>query len=141
MTQHCQDPPVNRQATDPCCIPYPCAYQSSDCSNSDSNISYSIHSWFSLLDRKQLNCLEYFLLVCASVAKIFHSLLSIAIPTAHIWDQSNCLPLPALVCSQCHGHRSLAVHVLVARSTKTICKFGGSVMGSNQPITTCCGPK
>ena len=40
-------------------------------------------------------------------------------PTARISDQSNCLPLAVLACSPCHGHRSLAVHSLVARSTST----------------------
>ena len=38
-------------------------------------------------------------------------------PTARIWDQSNCFPLPVLACSLCHGHRSLAVHFLLASST------------------------
>ena len=39
------------------------------------------------------------------------------LPTARIWDQSNCFPLPALACSPCHGIRSPAVHFLVAGST------------------------
>ena len=39
------------------------------------------------------------------------------LPTAGIWDQSNCYPFSVLACSPCHGHRSLAVRVLVARST------------------------
>ena len=38
------------------------------------------------------------------------------LPTARIWDQYNCFPLPVLACSPCHGIRSLAVHFLVARS-------------------------
>ena len=39
------------------------------------------------------------------------------LPTARIWDQSNCFPLPVLACSPCRGLRSIAVHNSVACST------------------------
>ena len=69
MTQHWQDSQVLRQATDPYYKSNPCAYQSDDCLNSDSNTSCSVYSWFSHLDCMQLNCLEYFLFVWRTVTK------------------------------------------------------------------------
>ena len=56
-----------------------------------------------------------------NVAKVFQSLLL----TARIWEQSNCLPLPVLACSQCHGHslltpffgRSLGIGFAIAGAT------------------------
>ena len=52
------------------------------------------------------------------MTKVFQSLLTVdwqQLPTARIWDQTNCLLLSMLACSPCDGHCSLAVHLLVAR--------------------------
>ena len=51
---------------------------------------------------------------CPELTKVFQFFLVTA------WDQSNCLPLSVLADSLCHGHSSLAVHFLIARSTSAL---------------------